>query len=568
MKIKTQLIIILTVLLFSLVGIGIYSNNSLHNAEDYSKKLNEAKEMQRLVTHVQYRLAGMSNDERGFLLTGDSQYTDGIKEKAVNIEDTLTSMEKLSIYQTYEDSIEQLETSFQSYTSMSDKVVNTFNNSPSDSEALHFGDLRNVRKEVLDPAVDKLVEQINENVSQIEADNEKNSDMAKTTLITIIILAAGLSIGLGFILLRSIIRPLNIMNKQMVEIASGDGDLTKSVKVSGKNEFAHLATSFNEFVASLRSMISQVGQTSKSVAQSSDELAASMEQSRVTAEQVADSIQMISENSNEQNNSAQQSLNRVNNSLQNVLNVSTKANHVAKESDRIKGKANDGEQAMAEMQGQMGTIHHSVGLAENGLHSLVSSINEIKDTLNNIQEISGQTNLLALNAAIEAARAGEHGKGFAIVADEVRKLADMTSTSANHIDTLINTIQNHSLETVENMTLVKENVNSGMELADRTNSHIKEILNSIEVVAGHIKEVASTTDQITTEVQGVQQSMEEIAHSSNKTLANTEEVAAATEEQTASFQEVSASATALSKLSEELEKLVHRFKIADGEIND
>jgi len=565
MKIKTQLIIILTVLLLSLVGIGIYSNNSLHNAEDYYQKLNEAKEMQRLVTHVQYRLAGMSNDERGFLLTGDSQYTDGIKEKAANVGDTLTSMEKLSIYQEYKDSIQQLETSFQSYTSMSNNVVNTFNDSPSESEALHFGDLRDLRKEVLDPAVDKLVEQINDNVVQIEAANEKNSDMARTTLITIIIAATGLSVVLGFILLRSILRPLNIMNKQMVEIASGDGDLTKKVKVSGTNEFAHLASSFNEFVYSLRAMISQVGQTSKSVAQSSDELAASMEQSRVTAEQVADSIQMITENSNGQNNAAQKSLNRVNNSLQNVLSVSTKANHVAKESERIRGKANEGEQAMAEMQGQMDTIHHSVGLAEHGLHSLVSSINEIKETLNNIQEISGQTNLLALNAAIEAARAGEHGKGFAIVADEVRKLADMTSTSANHIDTLINSIQNHSSETVENMTLVKENVDSGIQLSERTNSHIKEILNSIEVVAGHIKDVASTTEQLTTEVQGVQHSMEDIANSSNKTLANTEEVAAATEEQTASFQEVSASATALSKLSEELEQLVQRFKIIEEE---
>lgn len=563
MKIKTQLILILTVLLLSLVSIGVYSNYSLHNAEDNYVKLNEAKEMQRLVTHVQYRLAGMSNDERGFLLTGDNQYTDGINEKAADIEDTLTSMEKLANYQEYKKSIQQLAASIQSYITMSDNVVNTFSDNPSNAEALHFGDLRDLRKEVLDPAVNTLVEQINTAVIQIEADNEKNTDIARTTLITIIIAAAALSIVLGFVLLRSILRPLNIMNKQMVEIASGDGDLTKQVKVSGRNEFASLASSFNEFVQSLKDMITQVGQTSKDVAQSSDELAASMEQSRVTAEQVADAVQMITEISNDQNTAAQHSLNRVNNSLQNVQNVSTKAKNVAQESDRIKGKANDGEQAMSEMLGQMDTIHHSVGLAENGLHSLVSSINEIKESLSNIQEISGQTNLLALNAAIEAARAGEHGKGFAIVADEVRKLADMTSNSANHIDTLVNSIQSHSSETVGNMILVKENVDSGIKLSERTNSHIKEILESIEVVAGHIKDVASTSDQITTEVQGVQQSMEEIAQSSNKTLANTEEVAAATEEQTASFQEVSSSATALSKLSDELEKLVHRFKVTE-----
>ncbi|NEU36177.1 hypothetical protein GN156_36595, partial [bacterium LRH843] len=78
------------------------------------------------VTHVQYRLAGMSNDERGFLLTGDNQYTDGINEKAADIEDTLTSMEKLGIYQEYKKSIQQVAASIQSYTTMSDNVVNTF----------------------------------------------------------------------------------------------------------------------------------------------------------------------------------------------------------------------------------------------------------------------------------------------------------------------------------------------------------------------------------------------------------------------------------------------------------
>ncbi|GKU83998.1 methyl-accepting chemotaxis protein [Niallia sp. NCCP-28] len=565
MRIKTQLITILTVLVFSMIGIGVYSINSLLNAEAFHEKLKESKEMQRLVTHVQYRLAGMSNDERGFLLTGDSQYTNGIKEKASDVEDTVNSMEKLSNYQVHKKSIQQLESSFQSYKTMSDKVINMFAENPSESKSLHFGDLRNLRKEVLDPAVETLVDQINQDVIQIEADSKKNTDITRISLITIIIIAIMFSLVLGFILLRSILRPLSAMNKQMVEIASGNGDLTKRVEVKGKNEFTHLASSFNAFVHSLQAMISQVGRTSRDVAQSSDELAASMEQSRVSAEQVADAMQTIAENSNEQNTTAQRSLDKVNNSLQNILSVSTKANHVSKESDRIKGKAKDGEKAMTEMYEQMDMIHNSVGLAANGLQSLVSSINEIKETLSYIQEISGQTNLLALNAAIEAARAGEQGKGFAIVADEVRKLADMTSTSANHIDTLIISIQGHSSNTVANMLLVKENVDSGIQLSEKTNSHIKEILESIELVAGHIKDVATTTTEITAEVQGVQHSIEEIADSSNKTLANTEEVAAATEEQTASFQEVSSSALSLSNLSEELEQLVHRFKIAEEE---
>lgn len=308
-------------------------------------------------------------------------------------------------------------------------------------------------------------------------------------------------------------------------------------------------------------MITQIGDTAKEVAQSSEELSASTEQSKVSSEQVAVSIQSIARNSNMQNDRTQSSLQEVNHTLQNVRSVSGNASNVAQVSNDIKDQAKEGEEAVLDLQKQMDTIHQSVHSAENGLQSLVTSADEIKQISSYITEVANQTNLLALNAAIEAARAGEHGKGFAIVADEVGKLADMTDNSATHIQSLVTLIQDQSNSTVGDMQVVLENVDSGMKLSEKTSEHIKEILESMDLISSQIQEVAAATQFITTGVEEVQLSMETITTGSNETLKSTEDVAAATEEQSASIEEVSHSASSLSKLADNLQQLVQRFKI-------
>ncbi|MEP4032219.1 methyl-accepting chemotaxis protein [Roseibium polysiphoniae] len=63
------------------------------------------------------------------------------------------------------------------------------------------------------------------------------------------------------------------------------------------------------------------------------------------------------------------------------------------------------------------------------LDDIFKVLENMQESINEIERINRQTNLLALNAKIEAARAGEAGKGFAVVAEEVRSLA----TSVNDL---------------------------------------------------------------------------------------------------------------------------------------
>jgi methyl-accepting chemotaxis protein len=79
--------------------------------------------------------------------------------------------------------------------------------------------------------------------------------------------------------------------------------------------------------------------------------------------------------------------------------------------------------------------------ATDTVHSLRSSTDEIRTSVDMIAQIAAQTRLLALNATIEAARAGEAGRGFTVVAAEVKTLADEATQSSETIGARVDAVE-------------------------------------------------------------------------------------------------------------------------------
>ncbi|OJT59334.1 methyl-accepting chemotaxis protein [Bacillus licheniformis] len=560
MKVKTKLLGIISILVVSILGIGISSVFMISSTVKKNEELKDKMEFQKEIKHIQYRLTGLSNDERALIMTGDDEYSEGMKDKADDVLKSLDRAGKLIREKSYKANVEEIKENFKAYWDLNQQVMQTYASSLKKAESIHFGEERTLRKDVLDPSVNQLVESLEQEVDDLKAEIRANGTMSEWVIIAVTGVSAILGIVLSLLLLKSILVPLRSLNQQLEDIAHGEADLTKKVIVKNKDEFGQLANSFNAFVQSLTQIVKQISSSSEQVAASSEQLSASAEESKSTSELISVEMQAIADSNMTQSEMTEKSSEAIHELLDRLSSVASNTGSIADLSSSMRDKAEIGSESVHKMLEQMNFIDKSVDSAGSGLQALVSSTAEISNISSLITDISEQTNLLALNAAIEAARAGEQGKGFAVVAEEVRKLADETNKSANHIQSLVTTIQNESVETVNNIKVVQENVSSGIALSQETTGNFNEILNLVEQVASQIQEVAASTQQLTSGVEMVQNTIQTLASGSQETSASTKAVASSTQEQLASMEEISYAAESLSQLAEELQTIINRFK--------
>ncbi|WP_456279493.1 methyl-accepting chemotaxis protein [Bacillus sp. AK128] len=219
-----------------------------------------------------------------------------------------------------------------------------------------------------------------------------------------------------------------------------------------------------------------------------------------------------------------------------------------------------GETALYETSQQMDSINHSVQHLAKIIEQLTDKSSEIGNIIQLITGITEQTNLLALNAAIEAARAGEHGKGFAVVADEVRKLAEESKKSAHHISILVSDIQQGTKEASTAMNKGLTEVKDGIHSVEKTATSLKQIVASAEDVTIQIQEVSAVSQQIsagTEQLSVTTKDMTEISKSTNQFAGHMIQLS---NEQLQFVEEIESVSDQLTKMSKELDELIHQFK--------
>jgi methyl-accepting chemotaxis protein len=300
---------------------------------------------------------------------------------------------------------------------------------------------------------------------------------------------------------------------------AAQGDLTQEVTVRGSDAIGQMGEGLASFLVAMRDNMAELMRNAQALASSSEELTAISQQLAGNAEETASQANVVSAASEEVSKNVSVVATGSEEMLASIREISKSAN----ESARVAKSA----VAVAE------TTNHTISkLGESSL--------EIGKVIKVITSIAQQTNLLALNATIEAARAGEAGKGFAVVANEVKELAKETAKATEEIGQKIEAIQGDTKAAVKAIGDISAIINQ-----------INDISNTI---ASAVEEQTATTNEIGRNVTEAAKGTGEIAR-------NITGVATAAESTTSGATDTQKAAMELSRMANELQSLVSRFRI-------
>ena len=326
--------------------------------------------------------------------------------------------------------------------------------------------------------------------------NEEAKDVRSTMrmqVVTLLIIIIALVLIVMPFLARSILKPIRQLTVTTKELSSGDGDLTRELKIDTNDEIGIASHYINRFLRLVHEVISEAKESGSENMAISEHLNEVKRRFEEIMRHEADMLSNITETSSDVKKSLESNIEDANDTRKDVQKVNNTLQDVHRQ---ITGMVEEIQQ----------NAHREAELAER-LNTLLSSVQDVKSVLQVIEDIADQTNLLALYAAIEAARAGEHGRGFAVVADEVRKLAERTQKSILEINTTVNTIIqavadasgeiNGNVANTQNLADISNDVQQNMQsmsaIMNETTEFIeKTVDDSIEVA----KQTGSIIEQI------------------------------------------------------------------------
>ncbi|MBO9609612.1 MAG: methyl-accepting chemotaxis protein, partial [Paenibacillaceae bacterium] len=381
---------------------------------------------------------------------------------------------------------------------------------------------------------------------------------------TIVIATAILVLLAGTVLFYIVhrqIRRLRLLQSAMVEIGEGDGDLTRRLPQTARDEIGVLSAAANRFIDKIHSIVADVKSAAETSKADSDDMKQVSLQTMELAKEINVTIHQVATATNEQAEQVEQGLVAVQELAAYVDQSKRKTEELSAAKRSIEDRQARGLDAVAALTRLMSRNVEVSQDAQRQLEQLKADIDAIAQMTDVIAGISRQTGLLALNASIEAARAGEHGKGFSVVATEVRKLSDQANAATEQIRATVDNVLASATNTAQSMDAVAGIVREQENSVRSTSSAFTDIREVLLEMNERIAQIASAMDVLDGKKETIVAFVESASAVSEQTAASAEEIVATVESQMTGFENVGRLALQLNRTMGRLQQAVDRFRI-------
>ncbi len=342
--------------------------------------------------------------------------------------------------------------------------------------------------------------------------NENNIKSASNLLGNLILLMTFIMlivmVPLSYIFIRKILKPMNVLVENTVEISKGNLAVVNEIK--SNDEIGKLSMSFNTMTENIKSLVYDVKKVTEGLLDISRVTGTAQQNIVSGMEIITENTQLVSTDTDKLNNVINLSVSSFEAITKKVKNIKEQSTDMYLKAENIKNINNTNLSTVTSLKDINKESTDKLNGVNTSFKELYTDIMGIKDIVEVVNSISKRTHILSLNASIEAGRAGQYGAGFSVVAKEIRNLSEGIVEQMSKIQDIVGSVNNNMSKTENSIDEVNRAFDEQYGVINDTIGNYQKALNSTEDIVSSIENIDLSIETLNNENSSVINTFKEV----------------------------------------------------------